>query len=206
MTWVPELPPNATTTRQTLLEWLLRSFRRVSQWTANHIATTENPHLQYVRAGYGGIYLSSPVATGGLILPSSPTKIPAAAYNSTLTNNPIGVTQGLLNGSLVINEPGIWMITVSARGEFDPISANNANTIAVALYNETDGVLGNQPALFTVPRYGETFDVSHTVPVEFSSTEIGKTFSMYIWHYLGVDIIDITDWIATDFHAVRVSN
>lgn len=206
MKWQSEPPPAVQSSKETRLEWLIRSFRRISDWTLSHVVTEENPHPQYLKQGYGGILRSTPT-TGLGALSTTPTFIGPTAYDSVLSDAPVDVQQLLTNGTLVIDSTGTWGISWGITAEIVPITANASNTIALATYNVTDSVLGDRPSYFTIPRYGEAIGMGpNFVPIKVDDTLVGKEFGLAIWILNASPAVTITDLISLDFHAIRVGN
>lgn len=206
MRWQPESPPAVNVSDETKLEWLIRSFRKLSDWTFSHTLIEEDPHPQYLQQGYGGILRTAPT-TGLGSLSTTPTFIGPSAYDAVMADNPVDVQQLLANGTLVLDSIGIWGISWGITAEITPITANASNTIALASYNVTDSVLGDQPSYFTVPRYGETIGMGpNFVPVKIDDTLVGKEFGLAMWILNATPAITMTDLISLDFHAIRVGN
>lgn len=171
MTWKPELPPDAETSRRTRMEWLVRSFRKISQWSQ-----------RVLLKGHGGLYLSTPTALSPpIVLTTTFQKI--IGFDMEVNPNPIGVGLDVAASKIQIKEPGVWFFDFAAVGEIVPFSVNQPQTIEVAIYNETKGtssIVGYHP----VPRYSDVFDVSlagqRTVP--------GTNFDINDWLSLWIRI------------------
>lgn len=204
MSWTPELQPGILSTDETKMEWLVRSFRKLSIWTSSHLAENEDPHPQYVMEGYGGIFRGTPVTwVGGLS--TSWLVIGGYAYDSELSPNPKGVTQDAANGQLTVNETGLWTLSITLTAEITPVTSNAANTVLLTLWDVNAASPGDQPASFVVPRYGEDIYIPFSVPIRITDSDINKPFALAIATKYATPAIIITDLVAIDFHLTRVA-
>jgi hypothetical protein len=170
MKWNPELQPRDNAEPRETKEWLVRSFRKISEWSRI-----------VVKSGYGGIYLSAPTTlTTPVNLTTSFQKI--LGFDTALPSQ--GIEVDLPGDRIRVVDSGKWLLNFSAVGEIVPFSTNVAQTIEVAAYNETKAVshiVGYHP----VPRYTDVFDVSLSGqrPIPFGTptgTDTGDWVSLWI--------------------------
>lgn len=204
MKWNPELQPGEGASERTKMEWAIRSFRKISEWTASHLSRGEDPHPQYAKEGYGGIYLSAPYSTT-IALTTSWQIIGGAAYDSELSPTPVGVTQDAAAGTITVEESGIWTVYASVIADIIPVTANASNTVELTIYDTVAGAPGDQPITFTVPRYGESINPSLAVPVRITGADVGNPFALAIRTRSATPAITVIDIVSVDFHAVRVA-
>lgn len=192
MTWTPEPQPNVKETDQSKMEWLVRSFRKLSQWSRTRVPI-----------GHGGMTIAGPVA---------PAKVLTTTYQKVLAFDKampqVALTSDLANHRSRIDERGIWFFYFEAAGEITPFSANAPQTIEVAVYNETKGV----PYLvgyFSVPRYTDVFAVSAGGQVEIpgpdvNGYEIGDWISLWMRIRYATPAITVTTLEQLELSAFRV--
>jgi hypothetical protein len=202
--WNPELQPRDGVSESSKMEWLVRSYRKISEWTSSHIAVSGDPHPQYSLEGFGGIYSSAPYAAT-IALTTSWQVIPGAAYDDVLTPNPIDVTQDITNGQLTINETGIWMVTINVTADIIPITANASNTVELAVYDVNSTSVSDKPLVDTVARYGEVIAPGGTTPIRITDAEIGRPLALAIRQRYATPAVTINEIISVSFHAVRVA-
>ncbi len=202
MKWTPDITPAYESAKRTVVEWIDRQFRGIGNWTNGHVNIQDDPHPQYAREGYGGIYLSSPLATT-LVLTTSWQVIGSTAYDSELSPSPVEVTQDLTNGEITLNDVGIWTATLLLTADIIPVTANDSNTVELGLYDTVAGTVSDQPFPFTVPRYGESINIGGSVPLRITSSEVGVPYALAIRARKSTPTITIDEIVGTDFHAIR---
>ena len=190
MRWVRESVPSEGYTRSALLEWLDRSFRKLSDWT-----TTAQSHFE----GYGGVELSAPLVTS---ISVTTTAQKLTVFDQGATTNPEDVTQDLANDRIIINAPGIWVGLLKLSGRVTSSSANTNRTFVANLYNENTSSLLDAPFFSPVPRYGETVGVGVTTLLEVTAATVGIPISVYVYT-LG-STIQLTQIDVIELSAFRV--
>lgn len=168
MIWKPEPQPNAAVDERTKMEWLVRSFRKLSSWSSTR-----------VNAGYGGLYLSAPTTLSPpIVLTTTWQKI--VGFDSLITDSPIGMQCDLPNNRVRITEKGIWESSFHAAGEITPFTVNSPQTIESAIYNETTGAV-HLISYHPVPRYSDVFEISLTGQREAPGPIVGLNEWMSLW-------------------------
>lgn len=206
MKWVPELQPRAEASSREVLEWLVRTFRTLSNWSLSDQLRQDNALEAHIdgTVGYGGISRLTPIVwVGGLS--TSWMVIGGYAYDTVLSSAPKGVTQDATNGRLTITEAGLWQLSVTLTAQIVSVTSDAANTILLTLYNITDAVVGDQPSAFVVPRYGEDINFALSVPVAITAAEVGKEFGLAISIKYPTPAITVTDLVAIDLHVTKIA-
>lgn len=197
MTWKTEGTTSVRETEESRLEWLLRNFRKLSQWSGTRVA-----------AGYGGIIISSPITLSPPVTLTT-TFQKLTAFDQLVTQDPIGVIQDLANDRIAVTEPGAWVFEFAAVGEITPFTTNQAQTIEVAAYNEDKGtsvIVGYHP----VPRYSEVFDVGlagmRITPSPYGLVDLGDYFSLWIRIRNAAPVITVNTVEDMEISVFRVSS
>ncbi len=176
--WKPELTPAVRSKQETMLEWQERSFRKISNWSAQVADALDS------LASHGGLdILSSTTALNGTI-PITSTKIPGSAYEAESSSSPVNVIQDLTNGELIINKAGFWNVSFGLVCEVDGFTANDTANIALGIYNETLSASAEVPVTASVPRYGTYFTAVFTGNYEVPEARVGDRLSL---HWVQVD-------------------
>lgn len=170
MVWIPEQQPIVEPPARRLLEWLARSFQKISDWSR-----TVTP------LGHGGLYLTAPVTPPAPItLTQTYQKI--SAFDAVISDPPVGITQDLANDRIAISEAGMWVWSLMGVGQITPFAANDAITIELSAYNETTGqalLVGYQAV---PPRDADAFSISRVALRETpgSLVSVGDYISIWI--------------------------
>ena len=204
MKWIPEITPQVQSSRETIMEWLNRSYRKISDWTSSHLNIEEDPHPQYVPKGYGGLVLSAPFTPGTpIVLTTSFQKI--AGFDQEVVANPVDVEGDIPNDRFRVRQSGSWVFNFNAVGEITPFTGNVAQTIEIAVYNETLA-LSTLVGFHAVPRYADIFDipVSGMTDVPVSAIGVDDWISLWVRQRYATPAISITTLIDLEMSCNRV--
>ena len=194
MIWKPELQPNVKEGEARKLEWLVRSFRKLSQRSE-----TVQP------LGHGGLFLTAPIVLGTPItLTTSFQKI--TGFESVINENNVGTLLDLSNDRMAVSERGVWDWKFSGVGEITPFTGNVAQTIELAVYNETD-LNSLIVGYHAVPRYSDVFSVvlsaQRSSPGPLADT--GDFLSLWIRQRAATPVISINAIQELEISATRVA-
>lgn len=191
MTWQPELQPRLGAPDKTIMEWLTRSFRKISDWSKTRVP-----------AGSGSLYLASPVTVNQAL---TTTFVKLTAFDTEMDG--LGIEVDKANHTMAIKERGRWYWEFRASGVITPFSTNAPQTIEISLYNETQNtsyVIG----YFSVPRYSEVFTINTAtlkpVPTIQGAYAIGDVVSLWIRQRYATPAITVQTLEELEMSAFRV--
>lgn len=167
MTFIPETPPLMQSTEgQAMAEYLSRQMLALQTFVQANLA------------GHGGISLSTPTdLVPDQTITQTPVKLTGFDEKQPSDNAAVGIPA---NDSILLLEPGMWIVGVNLIFDIDYNTANIAREVVASLYNDTDSAAVTNIAGGNAGRYANFMTIAGTAMVNVTDQQINKEYSIYL--------------------------